>query len=310
MQQSVSAVSADPHVFLIGRPPLGEYLGFLTSQTVEGETSDPGSLTGAWRVANDHIRELEQTEQGWADSPAVQPLPDALNSARDRVLADPMVQHSFAIVPISIGVVDLDRLVVFQKHVNLAYVRELREQLGQRPGDEAVFHFCVPIDSRSDPPIHAARFAQNGWTFISPSTDLRMLEAAVIEPSQVARLDVGGVPKAILAVVVGYGSNFLSAIRAEGRLILNNGSHRAYALREAGFTHVPCLIQDVSRREELEVMANRELAQNPDLYLTAARPPVMKDYFDEALRMIVHVPRKVRHVQVAFNAEPRDLPAG
>src|SRR2546430_11202463 len=38
-------------------------------------------------------------------------------------------------------------------------------------------------------------------------------------------------------------------------LILNNGSHRAYALRELGITRVPCIVQHVSCREELNVLA-------------------------------------------------------
>jgi hypothetical protein len=56
-------------------------------------------------------------------------------------------------------------------------------------------------------------------------------------------LDFAGVPKYVVAIAVGYGANFLAAAHVEGRLILWNGSHRAYALRAAGHTHVPCLIK-------------------------------------------------------------------
>jgi hypothetical protein len=37
---------------------------------------------------------------------------------------------------------------------------------------------------------------------------------------------------------------------------------------------------------------------------------VLKDYFDEQLRMLVHVPKKMRQVRLMFNHEPLDLPMG
>jgi hypothetical protein len=33
------ASNADPHVFLIGRPPITEFLQFVQTQTVEGQTA-------------------------------------------------------------------------------------------------------------------------------------------------------------------------------------------------------------------------------------------------------------------------------
>ncbi|MCZ7673842.1 MAG: hypothetical protein M5U34_45335 [Chloroflexi bacterium] len=112
-----------------------------------------------------------------------------------------------------------------------------------------------------------------------------------------------------MGLVVGFGSNFLNAIAAEGRLVLNNGSHRAYALRASGITHVPCIIQQVSRREELLVIGSNELRQNPDLYLKAPRPPLLKDYFDPKLRKVFLVPRRNRQIKVSFGVEQIDVPA-
>jgi hypothetical protein len=133
----------------------------------------------------------------------------------------------------------------------------------------------------------------------------------VLDPTQVTELSAIGVPSAIVAVTVGYGANYLSALHVEGRLILQNGSHRAYALRAAGHTHAPCLVQRVSRRDELEVLAGigHPLQARPDSFLTAKRPPLFKDYFDEELRMLVHVPRSIRQVTVGFSAGQADLPA-
>jgi len=40
-----------------------------------------------------------------------------------------------------------------------------------------------------------------------------------------------------------------------------------------------CLIQHVTRRDELELVASGDFAANPDRYLKSARPPMLRDYF-------------------------------
>src|SRR5712691_4711005 len=105
----------DDHVFLIGRPPLGEYLGFVASRTVDGDKADMRQLADEWRSANDHIKELEKQEAGAADAPRVSAIPADLDSLLSQVLADPIFRRSFNIVPTTVGVVELDRLVVYQK---------------------------------------------------------------------------------------------------------------------------------------------------------------------------------------------------
>src|SRR5882724_5715468 len=95
----------DDHVFLIGRPPLGEYLGFVTSKTANGERADLRQLADEWRLANDHIKELETREAGAADAPPVRPIPTELDGLSQSVLSDPIFKRSFNIVPTSLGIV-------------------------------------------------------------------------------------------------------------------------------------------------------------------------------------------------------------
>jgi hypothetical protein len=111
-----------------------------------------------------------------------------------------------------------------------------------------------------------------------------------------------------VALTVGFGANFLTVMHAEGRLVLTNGSHRAYALRDLGVTEVPCIIQRVTRRDELELMGVAELTGNPDRFLTAPRPPMLKDYFDPMLRKIIDVRKKNRVVTVQVGFASTDVP--
>jgi hypothetical protein len=300
---------ADEHVFLIGRPPMNEFLGYIATQTAEGQTMNHGSLAAEWRRANDRIRQLERDEAAWADEATIAPLPGALTSLRDKVLVDPIVQRTFAVIPFEVGMVELDRMVVCQKNVNLEYVAELKQLLGSAPAEEDVFRFCLPVDRRYDPQVLGGRISQNAWSFSSPSTDLRVLDLTTVDPATIPGFESGGAAVAMVGAVIGYGSNYLSALRVEGRLILHNGTHRAYTLREIGHTHAPCLIQSITRREEFELVATPDMQERSETFLTHARPPVLKDYFDPELRMVVHVPRKDRQLRIAIQVEQLDVPA-
>lgn len=293
----------DRHVYLIGRPPLGEFLGFVTE--AQGASADISQLGNEWRTANDRILELEQSETGIADDPLLnEPEEEAL---ADQVLNHPVVKKSFSVVPYSIKIVELDRLVVYQKHINIDFVAQLKSSMAGRRDTEALYSMAFPL-GRDLPTVSRARVTQNAFAFVSLSTDIRLLDAVVLDPSQISGYQASGFPAGVVALVVGFGSNLLSAIHAENRLVLNNGSHRAYALRDLGFSHAPCLVQHVSRREELNVIARGELVDRTDVYLRSPRPPILKDYFDPLLRKEVAVPGKVRQVRIVFGEEGLDLP--
>jgi hypothetical protein len=298
----------DDHVFLLGRPPLSELLGFVRTMAVDGQIADQGQLATEWRRANDHLKSLESTEAGAADGATVHPLDSSLSAEAAALLAAPLFRKSFSMVPARLGMVELDRLVVFQKFIDLAFVEELKRQLSRQPTPADLFHFCLPKQPAL-PQVIFNRTAQNAFTFVSPSKDFRFLDGAILEPAQLAGYESQGHVVAALALVIGYGSNYLNVASVENRLLLGNGSHRAYALRELGITHVPCIIQDVTRREELEVLGFGDLQQYPDRYLTSARPPMLKDYFDARLRKIVPVARKHRALRVTFGVEPIDVPS-
>ena len=151
------------------------------------------------------------------------------------------------------------------------------------------------------------QIAGNAYTFLSPSNDLRVLETVLLQPQQVAAPSNGN-PVAHLVISLGFGTNLLNVLAIENRLVLNNGSHRAYFLRELGIKVVSCVIQHVSRRDELELVGG-ELQQYPDRYLKGARPPLLKDYFDAKLRKVVAVAKKNRSVGVQFGYEQIDVPA-
>ncbi len=75
-----------------------------------------------------------------------------------------------------------------------------------------------------------------------------------------------------------------------------------------GVKHVPCVIQRVGSRDELSYVASGGVRRHPDFYLTAARPPVLKDFFDPVFTRKVMVGTTAKQVRVNYNAEDSYVP--
>jgi hypothetical protein len=69
-------------------------------------------------------------------------------------------------------------------------------------------------------------------------------------------------------------------VRSGSRVVLQNGYHRAYALRSAGHAHAWCVIEHVTRKDELRLSATEEVLSDPAFYFAAKRPPILRDFFD------------------------------
>ena len=295
----------DESLYLIGRPPLKPFLKFVRKHAVK--PLDEGVLTDAWQAAYQVVRRLEQEEAGVADDPPLGQLGPEYEPLLIEFLKDPLVHHGFNTVPTQVAIVELDRLVVYQEHIDITHSRRLEQKLGASPSRTELFRTCLPYD-HPQPPVKWSRVSDGKFVFLSPSNDLRFLGPMGLQPGQLKE-ERGGNLVGVVGLSVGFGSNFMNAIYAEKRLILNNGSHRAFALRQMGVTHVPCIVQHVASRDELEVIASSSVRRNPDLYLKHVRPPMLKDYFNPQLRMVMPVHRRLRQVTIRFEVEEDFVPA-
>jgi hypothetical protein len=295
----------DESLYLIGRPPLKQFLRFVKHHAVKrpGESA----LTDAWQAAYQVVRRLQQEEAGVADDPPIGQLGPEYEPLLIELLKDPLVHNGFNTVPTEVAIVELDRMVVYQEHIDITHSHRLERTLGAIPSRADLFRTCLPYD-HPQPPVKWSRVSHGKYVFLSPSNDLRFLGQTGIKPRELKHAP-GGSLVGIVGASVGFGSNFMNAIYAEQRLILNNGSHRAFTLRQMGVTHVPCIIQHVSSRDELEAVASSAVRRNPDLYLKHARPPMLKDYFNPQLRMVMPVHRRLRQITIRFEVEEDFVPA-
>jgi hypothetical protein len=299
-------IAADEErLYLAGRPSLRGFVHYVQRHAREPE--DRASLVERWQEARARLTTLERLEAGAADHPQITNLGPRYEPLLLEFFCNPLVRRSFNSLPTDIVLVPLDQLVVFQKHIDLTHVRRLRQRFGRELDEAAVFRICLP----SEPPRAPVEWSgtrRGQFVFISPSNDLRYLGASALQPEHLAGQGSRGSLVGMVGVAVGFGSNFLNAFHAAGRLILNNGSHRAYALREAGVTHAPCVIQQIAGLEELGLVAGNAIRRRPRLYLEHRRPPMLRDYFDPQLRTIVPSVRRLRQVTVRFRVEETYVP--
>jgi hypothetical protein len=279
-------------VWLLGQPTLDRYLHFVKTKVLDGADIPRGALVDEWRTANDYYYDLETQEAGIADQIEIRDLDQSLQPLVDEVTNDARFRRAFDTLPARFAMVELDKLIVSQPHVELSHARRLQARLAACTTPADLFRFCLPIDG-SEVPVQTRRLGSKRYLFWSRSSDFRFHEAALLQPEQISGHDAYGSIGRVLGLMVGYGSNFLNAIRSDDRLMLHNGHHRAYALRAAGITHAPCIVRTVTRRDEF--------------YFKAPRPPVLKDFFDPKLRKVLKIPRLLRAVEVSFETKEYEV---
>lgn len=284
---AVESTNADPNaelVWILGQPHLEDFLRFVKNKVVGGDKICPRQLTDQWRTANDLYYDLEKSEAGAADGAEAEPLPAALAPLEAALRADRYFQQSYDSLPTTVEMIDLEKLIISQDHVANIFSDERGRTLGARPDPEALFRFCLPLEAEM-PPVTIRRIASDRYLLSSFSTDLRAQDPRLLTRGTMTGIDSFGPMAAMVGVGVGFGSNFMSAIRSEGRLVLHNGHHRAYSLYALGIRKAPCLIETVTRTDELNLTAGGDLADRPAFFFRAARPPMLRDFFNPALTM-------------------------
>ena len=284
-------------VWLLGQPHLSDYIDFVATKVVGGERRSPRKLATEWRAANNLYGKLEQSEAGIAETIECLPLERRLKPLADRVKANAWFRDSFDNLPVSIRRVELDKLVVSQVHVERSFTEALGASLARGASDKRLFEFCLPLE-RPLPPVRIQRLSADRFLFSSPSTDFRAHRPRLLRAHELAGIPSSGPAAAMVGLMVGFGSNFLSAIRSGRRLLLQNGYHRAYTLRSLGFTHAFCIVENVTRKDELKLTADEEVAADPEFYFASRRPPLLKDFFDPRLAKVLPVLPMENQVEV------------
>lgn len=151
-------------LWLLGQPPLNDYLDFVC-RNAGGETRRRDEIIAEWRHANEHLAKLEVTEAGLADRIRCRKLPGKMLPLAENLRQQDLFRNTIDRVPTTIEMVELDRIVVSQRHVTLPFVRKLAAGLEARPKAADLFRFCQPLDRR-DAAVECHRLGRNRYAFL------------------------------------------------------------------------------------------------------------------------------------------------
>jgi hypothetical protein len=302
------ADALEKRVVLKGRPTAQDFVRFVKKAAVDGYKEDEVQLACEWQEAKNRLRQMEAAEAGLADLEEICALPRALEATIDRAI-EKAPRRDASLLPSRWAWVELDRLVIWQKSINLSFVEQLKSTIRGTPTDEELAQLAVCGFDTHQPPVKIVPHDANTFSFSSPSNDLRALSIVPLDPSIVGGEKPEGSTAGVLGVFVGYGSNLMRGIRVRNRIVLLNGSHRACALRSLGATHAPLLVQMASDADDLELIGAVEVKQQADLLFRSPRPPLFKDYFDERVSKTVLAPRRSVMLKVEVKIQQLKIPS-
>lgn len=286
-------------IYLLGHGALGLFIEFIDDAVIKGADFDLAALTAEWRAAVDYYQQLEVTEAGIALQGSHRELDPVYQPWAAELQTLPSFRRTFDILPTTFGMVELDRLIVYQRSVTRDHIESLRASVPAAPDAAAVFRLCHPADGPL-PAVTVQRMGARRFVFSCESSNLQasapaLLSAGAPDHGSHVQFGAGGA-----GVRVGFGTNFLNVIRVGRRYLLNNGYHRALALRALGVTHVPCVIQTASHVDELQVTVGDRVADDAEYYLESARPPLLKDFADPRLARQLPIRKLVRRIAIDF----------
>jgi hypothetical protein len=294
--------------YLLAFATQAEVLQHVRTQCVEEETQRLPEIMRSWESLQPRVADLVRREGDTADAITIKPIPAEHESLLRSFASDPLFQKTFANLPISFALVEADKLVAPQRTVNIDYVDRLLASYPKAPTMRDLLDFCVSPKRKMDP-IQHLEVAPNTHVFSSPNSDIRFLGAFVkhLTPDDLTYAVAGGLPAAAIISFVGYGGAPVNVLQAGRRIVLNNGFHRAYALRSIGVTEIPVVVQHV-RNVQLEFPA--AVAGLPREYLlNVARPVLIKDFFETEFATTLKVRERVKMVTVGIGLSQHEVPS-
>lgn len=291
--------TANDVLHVMGATRMADFLKLVEERTIGGRERDKGELAERWRKAAAVFEALQTAEAGQADEVSVLPLSSTLQAHVDKLIATQYFQDAFAVVPVAFGMVELEKLIVYQQSIQGATVKKMTEGQSVAMSDQELADLCLPL---SQPPasIRLVNEKNGHFHFVSDSHDARFQGAQLVKPADVKGLKINGQSQAIVALSFGFSTNVLNVVRYGKRMVLNNGYHRAFALSRMGIKYAPCLIQVCGHWEDVGMAGSSEISNNGELFFSKPRPPLLKDYSNSELTAIFPVKQATKEIRLNY----------
>jgi|SRR2546422_579706 len=303
-QDSAQSDVARPALYLFGAMAKAHVQHIIRSQCIPEEIQNIDKIMTGWHHAVELFRNIESREQGIADNNY--PFDLELTPKLMEIQNDALFRNSFSTYPSEFKMVEIDNLIAVQRHVSLAYTDMIGKRINTNASLDELINFC--ISPKQDVPTpRSLQNTENLITYSSPSVDFRFLGGFQKEltDDDLRYCLGGGLPVAAIVLFVGYGAGSINILRANNRLILNNGFHRVYALRKSGIKKIPVVVQNIGN-PDLE-MAPQILGLSRDYLLKHPRPVLVKDFFADGLTTTLRLKDTVRSVRVQWGFDQMDM---
>jgi hypothetical protein len=203
----------------------------------------------------------------------------------EQLSRNPLLSTNFAQHRWSLKIVDLTRVIAFQKAINIEGLEERVQSVVADPRKLA--EFCLPGEQPVPPQGLITDVDQKGYTVSSLNPNLRIagsqVHSALVAPEE------GMQPMSMLAVtfLVSMGTSYMQVASYNGRDFLRDGYHRAAGLLRAGISTVPCVYIEAESFEEVGANPGTMLGYE---VLFGDRPPFLSDFWDDSVSATVEQP--------------------
>ena len=291
-------------LYMFGAVTQVELKAFLDVTSIDTDQKK-SEVRGAWKAAAEHFEEVQQAERGVAETIETRQLSEEYNRSLDSLKLDPLFASTFSSYPYQFEEVEIDKLVACQRTVHLEYVEKLKAEYERLHRN--LLDFCL-MPAQGATPVRLGRTAQNAFTASSENPGLRFLGAVErpFSPEILKAQLPGGQPVHVVTLVLGYASSTINGYRIGKRVVLNNGFHRMFALRQLGVTYAPVVVQQITH-PELELP--QHVAELPREYLVGnPRPALVKDFLDKRLTCEITQRSFLKAVQVGWGINESLVP--
>lgn len=297
-----------PQRYLYAFATQGEVINHVRTQAVVEESHRLSEILLGWELLQPRVTALMEKEIGRANIHSLQPIPEEYRALLDALTGDMLFQKSFLHVPTGFALVNIDDLVAPQRTVNLDYVDRLVKRFPPAPTFADLFDICLSSKRHIDP-IQHLEVGPNAHVFSSPNSDIRFLGAFVKELSSedLSYAELGGLPAAAIIAFVGYGAAPVNVLHAGGRVILNNGFHRVFALRSMGVKQIPVVVQQI-RNPQLEFPPHVS-GLSREYLLSHPRPVLMRDFFEPDFAITLKVRERLKTVNINVATNQYEVPS-
>ena len=189
-----------------------------------------------WQAAGQQRGEVV----GTPGDPELLDLPSSADPHVAAVMAHARFPETCAGMPHTFRLVEIHPLLAFQFHV-LDNAIAVCDPANGVPDLATMLDICLPLTERI---VSVSPAALTGDGFVIRSDDMNARPLEIIPGA-----DHHGRP--VVGFSIAERSAFVHVVRWGGRAFLKNGYHRARALALAGVTHMPAIVLDATRFDEV-----------------------------------------------------------